>query len=247
MTFPFPILDLNVGYSANAVRFDGTNDWLNRGAAWTGAADSKNMILSFWIKMIGADGGLNFIFGDDNTYAERVEVQRLAANTLEISTRATSGGTYVQRFVTTNTILIADGWTHVLASFDALNTTQQVYIDDVAETASASTNLNALMDFTMAEWLLGKGTLGNYTNAEIADFYFAPSQYLDFSVTANRRKFIDGAGKPVDLGVDGSTPTGVAPIEFQSGDTSTWHTNLGGGGGMTENGALTTASTSPSD
>jgi len=32
-----------------------------------------------------------------------------------------------------------------------------------------------------------------------------------------------------------------------SGDTATWHTNKGGGGGFTENGALTTSSTSPSD
>ena len=33
---------------------------------------------------------------------------------------------------------------------------------------------------------------------------------------SNRRKFIDSAGKPVDLGADGSTPTGSSPLIYLS-------------------------------
>ena len=73
------------------------------------------------------------------------------------------------------------------------------------------------------------------------------AEYLDISVENNRRKFIDADGFPVDLGSDGSTPTGIAAIMFFSGATVSWHTNDGSGGGFTENGALTDAATSPSD
>jgi len=73
------------------------------------------------------------------------------------------------------------------------------------------------------------------------------NEFVDLSIEANRRKFIDAIGKPVDLGVDGSTPTGTAPLIFLSGTTIDWHTNKGSGGGFTEVGALTTATTSPSD
>ena len=83
-------------------------------------------------------------------------------------------------------------------------------------------------------------------DGDLADLYFT-NEYLDISVEANRREFIDASGKPVDLGVTGTNPTGSQPLLFFSGDTSSWHTNKGSGGGMTEVGALTDAATSPSD
>ena len=64
---------------------------------------------------------------------------------------------------------------------------------------------------------------------------------------ANRRKFIDVDGKPVDLGSDGSTPTGTVPLMFFSGPTDDWHINKGSVGGFTETGAFTDAPYSPSD
>src|SRR3546814_17811034 len=79
-----------------------------------------------------------------------------------------------------------------------------------------------------------------------ADLWLDPGTYIDLSVTANRRKFVgSGAATSVDLGADGSTPTGTAPLVFLSGATADWHTNKGAGGGFTENGALTDAATDP--
>jgi hypothetical protein len=83
--------------------------------------------------------------------------------------------------------------------------------------------------------------------ADVSNFWMAPGQYIDFSVEANRRKFIDANGKPVDLGADGSTPTGTAPAVFFSGDASGFGTNKGTGGTFTLTGALTDATTGPSD
>ncbi len=80
-----------------------------------------------------------------------------------------------------------------------------------------------------------------------ADFWVASGQYLDITTAPNIAKFISG-GKPVDLGADGSTPTGTAPPIFlrraPSAAASTFATNLGTGGtfsigsGTTTTGAL---------
>jgi hypothetical protein len=85
-------------------------------------------------------------------------------------------------------------------------------------------------------------------DAEVAELYLNTKEFLDLSIEANRRKFISAAGKPADdLGASGEGPTGTNPTVFLSGDTVTWHTNKGSGGGFTEVGALTDASSSPSD
>jgi hypothetical protein len=70
---------------------------------------------------------------------------------------------------------------------------------------------------------------------------------LDFTVTANRRKFIDSNGKPVDISSNCSDPTGSAPAFCFSGHASTFGTNQGTGGAFTLTGSLTNATSSPSD
>ena len=59
------------------------------------------------------------------------------------------------------------------------------------------------------------GTHGTFIGA-FAEYYYAPGQFVDFSIESNRRKFIDSEGKPVDLGADGSTPTGSSPLIYLS-------------------------------
>jgi hypothetical protein len=56
----------------------------------------------------------------------------------------------------------------------------------------------------------------------------------------------------VDVGADGSAPSGVAPavyLHLADGETpaDNFATNAGSGGGMTVNGALAVAASSPSD
>ena len=49
---------------------------------------------------------------------------------------------------------------------------------------------------------------------DLAEVWFAPGVFIDFSNPANRAKFHDGAGRPVSLGVDGSNPTGSPPLLY---------------------------------
>jgi hypothetical protein len=94
--------------------------------------------------------------------------------------------------------------------------------------------------------MIGSGFLADYIG-DLADVWIAPGQFIDFSVAANRRKFIDANGKPVDLGSDCSAPTGIAPSVCFSGDSSGFVTNKGTGGAFNLTGTLTNASTSPSN
>lgn len=49
---------------------------------------------------------------------------------------------------------------------------------------------------------------------DLAEIWFAPGVFLDFSNPANRAKFHDNSHKPVRLGDDGSTPTGSPPLLY---------------------------------
>jgi hypothetical protein len=92
---------------------------------------------------------------------------------------------------------------------------------------------------------------------DMAELYFA-HEFLDFTNPANRAKFHDTNGKPVDLGTTGSLPTGSPPLLYlslQSVDNSPYlfASNESGAGSLTvetrdSNGVgFGFASTNPSD
>ena len=121
------------------------------------------------------------------------------------------------------------------------------YIADVAKVSAYDPLLNDNIDFTDTDWGVGSTTLGaSKLNACLSEFWVS-NEYIDLSVEANRRKFIDSSGKPVDLGSDGSTPTGTAPLIYLPNPSGTFENNAGTGGNFTVTGALTACADSPSD
>ncbi len=109
----------------------------------------------------------------------------------------------------------------------------------------------------MDSWMIGGNSTTNEVSGNIicdmAEFWFAPGQFLDFTDAGVRAKFHDGSNKPVSLGTDGSLPTGVAPtlylsISHSETNANNFASNLSGAGALTVAGAgLTIAPTSPSD
>ena len=142
---------------------------------------------------------------------------------------------------------------HVLFSFNVALGSSGVreYINDADETAFGSSGNNN-GEFTPGKWGWGRRyyDTGSKINGEVADFWI-DNTYFDLDVEANRRKFIDANGKPVDLGADGSNPTGSAPWCFLSiadGEVaSDWATNKTGNGDFTITGSLALGASSPSD
>ena len=107
---------------------------------------------------------------------------------------------------------------------------------------ATTTFTNDTIDYTRGNWEVGSDSGGaQKANADFADLWFDAS-YLDITAAANRRKFIDGSGRPVNLGVDGSVPTGAAPLLYCSLLTNSvagdFATNRGTGGNMTVTGTL---------
>ena len=232
-------------FSANAVTFDGTADYFSDATPTT--SDSKTFVLSLWMKLNASGdstartiiskrvlGGLSIDIRDDN-------VLSIAAYN--------SAGTQILEMYTNagTTLLAADGWQHLLLSVDMAGLAQ-LYINDADDSPRIFGQTNDTIKHTDVHSLFNaNGAGGNAYFGDCAEFWLTHATSLDLSVSANRRKFISALGKPVDLGSDGSTPTGTAPIRFFSGATASWATNKGTGGSVTFNGSLATAATSPSD
>ena len=230
--------------------FDGTNDYMTRGAALDGIADSKSGILSAWIRLDGGDGVAASIMSSATPFP--LQVIRQGTNAFQVIGRNAAGSTILS-FSSTSTFTAAATWLHVLASWNlAVAGTGRLYINDAVE-YSETTYTDDTIDYNgAANWSIGAGTTGSgKLDGCLAEYYFAAGQYLDFSNVYQRRKFISASGKPVYLGADGSVPTGTAPTVYQrvadGAAVATFATNLGSGGDFSITGTLATGSTSPSD
>ena len=176
-----------------------------------------------------------------------LQIKRNDENALLVNLRGTDDDK-VLVVTSTTTIRSSDGYVHCLISWDltlAAAARARLYLEDVNRTLiDESLNQNVRLS-RVDRWTIGANNAGQQKlKANIADLFF-DTQYLDLDVVANRRKFIDATGNPVNLGTTGATPFGSQPLLFHSGTTGNWHTNKGSGGGFTLNGFLETASPQP--
>jgi hypothetical protein len=235
-----------------SVHFDGTNDYLHRGAGLTGAADNKVGLFSWWLNIKGGDGTNRQLIASTQT---TFHCQIRSTNQIRVNLVNTGVTVNIWLVTSGDTFEAADGWKHFLCSVDAATSTGYMYIsdagtvNDVADTMSGESYSDQTGNWTVADWAIGSNcdTPGQGAiHADVAELYFT-NEFLDLSVEANRRKFIGADGKPVDLGDDGSEPTGTAPLVYLKNPLETWHINAGSGGGFTESGELTAGTDSPSD
>jgi hypothetical protein len=227
-------------YVTASVRFDGANDYLGI-ASFTGQADTKIGIISYWANHKGGNGST---FELISPVGDGEDVRRGSDNKVYFDG-------YPSPDFTGNTAMTdATGWHHILMSWDSVAGRVQLYVDNVDDINTSSSS-NADTKWTPTSWVFfaNSGFAMKY-NADIADFYFNIDDNLDISVAANRLKFISG-GKPVSLGDDGSLPTGEAPMVFLKADAATpanFANNLGSGGGtLSITGSLTNGESSPTD
>ena len=119
--------------------------------------------------------------------------------------------------------ITTDTWFCILASWGKTETASHVYINDTAcpsyTTQAYSSDLDT--DQPASSCTVGSSPT-NQGNIYISDLYVT-NEYIDLSVTANRRKFIDAAGKPVFCGTTGQLPTGTQALIYSSGGDLTAH------------------------
>ena len=204
------------GYQVNAVDFDGTNDYLNKASGFTGASDSKTGIFSGWFRFDGGDGSNQIILNDTNL--GNITIFKNGGNKFQFNL-GQAGGSNAVRLISNTALTASATWGHILASWDAATSTGHLYLNSVSD-LSSSLFSNANIDYTLSSWRVGANSIaGQKFNGCMSELYFAPGQYLDFSAQANREKFILG-GKPVNLGLSGSLPTGTSPILYLKGDAA---------------------------
>jgi hypothetical protein len=240
----------------DAATFDGTSDYLKRTADLAGAADGKTGILSFWFRKNGGDGARRelFVSGNPGSSNDKVIVEFTATNQLGITLKDAAASTTRWKSLSVATFTAGAAWHHFLAAWDVTVAARcKVYIDGTDATNNTNGPTNATLDYTHTNWGIGAwGDNGaDKFNGDLAELYWAPNQWLDISQASVRNLFRTPAGKPTDLGSDGSGPTGSAPLLYlHLGDgeiANNFALNRAGNGNYTIVGALTTAATSPSD
>jgi len=211
--------------------FDGTNDYQTRGAALTGAVDSKS-----------------FLFGARIRFGSVAGITRLLSQTANHIDVANSGGkiavfgiddtsTTVLSIRSTSAEWAADGDYHTLLINiqQSASSTHQVYLDGVPIAMDTFTDTDVAMTMDLSNWGIGADASGNgKITGDFKWLYFQDGENLDISSPANRDKF-DG----LDTSANGSEVTGTQPIVLHNGTYDQWHTNKGTGGGFTVTGALT--------
>lgn len=130
------------------------------------------------------------------------------------------------------TTLLMNEWNNFLMSYDGDTGDFNLAVNDVV----LSQNLGANAALSLAVTSPGPQAdfnIGYQVEACLAYCYFNLGEYLDFSVTANRRLFLTAGLAPADLGATGSTPTGSTPTIYLPLNASSPGTNASGHGNFT--------------
>jgi hypothetical protein len=218
------------GYSAYSFANGGYNDYFTRTTSLTGSGDSSTCSYGFWVKFNsdGTDEGLIYITGF------RWRVYRNTSNQIQVLHRKINSSTNIVNLVSNETITVADGWTHVFVTVDiASSANTKMWFNGVEDTAMTETTLtnDGPMEFTEGSHRIGNmnGSINQTSdlNGQMGELWFNNSAIADTDVP----KFING-GKPADLGSDGSTPTGSAPVWYLSrnGNGTAWGIDSSGNG-----------------
>lgn len=205
--------DSNVtGYSPGSAVFSGT-PYITSGGDLTGISNGNTGLISLWVKF-GSDGsGENFWVS--HTGNDEIAFYRRSDNTIWVNIADDSDN--VDLFLkTSETVTVASGWTHLLVSWDVSAGYSDIYINDVQSSLSLDTTTSGGLDYTHSNHFFFADRLGNDRfNGEVADFWLTVNNTrFELTTESNRRKFISSDGYAVDLGSDGSTPTGTAPLVF---------------------------------
>lgn len=238
----------NSSYVSSGRDFDGSTQYAILAQALT---DVQQVVFSVWFRLDGGDNALQVVFTNTDTdIASRVKISRNASNKLVVVIKNTTGGT-VMSWTSASDVVAGPTWRHILGSANSQTGAGSIYLDDAIDgtpTLGPGGIYNIDWNYLAKPFAVGAfntGTPSGYFDGCLSEVFIGMA-YLDFTVEANRRKFISDTGKPVDLGDTGTIPYGVQPIIYlPNGDPAD---NVGTLGNFTVvNGPLSASSTSPSD
>jgi len=234
----------DTGSGIGAATFDGADE-LTRAAPGVFPSDGKEWAFSLWFNLSGEDDAVQVFFSCEVSGSNRFLLQRSPSggaqdNNLAIVGRNTSNTLilYIESLVDSGSFDSSSrntGWNHFLCSGNLATSTAHMYANGVnVFDSSADYFVNSNMDFT-GDFHVGHTNSGAHFHGEIAEFWLDDS-FIDFSSSTNREKFRSSGGEAVDLGSDGSTPTGSSPLVYlhlNTGETGdNFASNAGTGGDL---------------
>ena len=192
---------------------------------------------------VGADGVVNFMTLDYGSWSN-------AGNQNIITPRLTATNGNVAYGGTSKDLdghgLITDNWYPFLFSWSKSNAKATLYMGDTDMEVSPTENYGLALNAAQNSVInIGASTVGSLGNPFDMSQIWCASEFIDFSVEANRRLFYDSDLKPISLGIEGKIPTGRQP-EYYAPDGD-WSNNRGTYVDYTEVGTVGASTTSPTD
>jgi hypothetical protein len=226
----------------NLADFNGTTGYLSRTSALSGVSDGKTFTASFFFKSddIATNGRL-LTFCFSNGYDFRVGVDGSGYVFIKGDT---SAGVEYLRATASTTAMVAGTTYSIQVSIDLNNTSnRRIYVNGVSQSATWTTYTNQNFPWTTmprvtvgAIWN-GSGYSSLY-NGTLSELYFT-TDYIDFSQEANRLKFRDAFGNPVNLTQQIEDAAIPNPAIYTRFPPTSFGTNSGTGGDFTVNGTIT--------
>jgi hypothetical protein len=172
--------------------------------------------------------------------SQRLRVLKDTSNRLWFVGNSSAGTTILS--VTAGT-LAANTTYSVQFCFDLTNTAKRfVYINGVSETLNVTTYTNASIELSESHAAVAALWDGSsyvqQLDGKVAELYIA-SDYIDFSQEANRLKFRDAFGNPVDLTQQIEDAAIPNPAVYMRFPPTAFGTNSGTGGDFTVTGTIT--------
>lgn len=231
--------EIIVAYSPDAIFFDGSSDYMRRVGRLTSVVDGRQGAISVWIRRDEVSGAQREIFTSINTSTSANFVLRwLADDTLRILGERPGVGPDVFNYFTS--VQPIGSYIHVLSSWDVTdNAKRHLYINDVDDiNIAVQIEDDIAYDSLVNDYLLGTLFAGSADkwHGAVSELWFNTTEYIDFAIVANRRKFITASLEPVDPGVDGSIPTGTIPALYLRGNQTDQGVNGGFGGNVISQG-----------
>jgi hypothetical protein len=224
------------GTQAQAIDFDGTNDYLSRSTDLTGNTDSKTFTFGFWVWLTNT-GSNQYIYDRGSRFVVYVT----SAGAVAILGYNTSGLLRLNATTAANAVAW-ETFINITISIDLANTANRyLYLNDVAQSVTWSNYINDTLNFAGTNHYLLAAT-SSVTSLEKgrASNVFLDYTYRDLSVTANRRLFVTADLKPA-AGQAALNPIMYLPMS----DPTQPGLNQGTGGNFTLNGVVARSGRGP--
>lgn len=217
---------------ARSVKFDGCSNKLETTAAITSSTTyelsgfffiNQSAVTDNWVFEFNAGQSNCAFFIDTSNKKFILSLKSTSGAALGLGSTA-NGAVW-------NAINQANTWIPVFFCVDVNNGTVFMQVQGASESYNLLSTVNPIVSFNSGVRYIGNRDNYECANYQLSNFYMT-SSYIDFSQEANRNKFVDQLGYPIDL-------TDISdPFLYMKFDPSSLGTNSGTGGNFTVNGTV---------